>query len=258
MLCSVRQGVRLLNPHDESCLPKVLTSFGLCCGFSVLNELWTVCREEERMTSETFSTRLNEVIRARGLTKRAVAELCKINYHTLNAVLTRDNAVPNAEIALQIADGLGVRIEWLVTGRQDLGAPIDIIGTVGPAGKVDYTQRSGAKAVLVDLPRRLLQRRLGALLVDGNVLEPYFQPGDVLFVEKSSENAGAARPDLRAHLVSDQSGTEWIKCVRVCPETGILKAFQLYEQSSTAQKTDVLWAAPVLLAVSGSLVDLIP
>lgn len=210
------------------------------------------------MTSETFSTRLNEVIRARGLTKRAVAELCNINYHTLNAVLTRGNAVPNAEIALQIADGLGVRIEWLVTGRQNLGAPIDIVGTVGPAGQVGDTKRSGAKAVLVDLPRRLLQRRLGALLVDGNVLEPYFQSGDVLFVEKGSENAGAAQPDRRAHLVSDQSGTEWIKCVRVCPETGILEAFQLYEQSATAQKTDVLWATPVLLAVSGSLVDLIP
>ncbi|MEY4890184.1 MAG: hypothetical protein RIQ75_1314 [Pseudomonadota bacterium] len=209
------------------------------------------------MASETFSTRLNEVIRARGLTKRAAAELCTINYHTLNAVLTRDNAVPNAQIALQIADGLGVRLEWLVAGRQGPDAPIDIVGIVGLGGKVDGRDESSAKAVLVELPRRLLHKKLSALLVYGDVLEPFFQPGDVLFFEKDPENVYAAQIDNRPHLVRDHSGKEWIKSVRVCPDTGKLEAFQIFQKSSTAGRTDIQFAVPVLLAMSGSMVDLV-
>lgn len=209
------------------------------------------------MASGTFSTRLHEVIRSRGLTKRAAAELCKINYHTLNAVLTRENAVPNAQIALQIADGLGVRFEWLVAGRSEIGAPINVAGVVEAAGRVTTRRESSAVAVLVQLPQRLLQKKVGALLVDGDVLEPFFRTGDVLFFEMGTEGFLSEQPDSRPHIVYDRLGAEWIRFVQSRPDTGILEAFELCEQNSIARKTEVLRAVPILMTVSGSLVDLI-
>ncbi len=209
------------------------------------------------MTSGTFSTRLLEVIRSRGLSKRAAAELCNINYHTLNAVLTRENSVPNAKIALQIADGLGVGFEWLVSGRSDRGAPINILGLIGSGGKVDARRANSASGVLVELPKRLLQRQLGSLLVDGSFLEPFFQPGDVLFFEDSTEQTYPLQPDSRPHLVHELSGTKWIKFLRVCPDTGDLESFELCEDPSTARKAEIQSAVPVLLTVSGTLVELI-
>jgi hypothetical protein len=209
------------------------------------------------VTTGTFSTRLNEVMRSRGLTKRATAELCKVNYHTLNAVLTRESAIPNAQIALQISDGLGVPYEWLVAGRGSRHHPIEIQGIVTVNGRVDAGRTAAPRAVRVDLPTRLSGTLLAAVLVEGEVLEPVFRDGDVLFFEGTDQSKSLQQLDSRPYLICDSLGACWIRFVKPSDRAGIVQATELPAAAIDVRETTFQWIAPILLCIPSAFLDFI-
>lgn len=209
------------------------------------------------MTAGTFSTRLQEVISRRGLSKQAAASLCKINYNTLNAILIRENAVPNALIAFQIADGLSVSLEWLILGHKDSRRQFFIDGIIGGAGKVQSIVPSSRKGVHIQLPFLRVEGKLRILLVDGDSLAPVFQRGDLLFFEENPSIESLRQSDVGTHIVLDKSGEEWVRFVRINPEIGIIESFDIDSSRTTEHKFDVKWTIPLLLSVSARLVDFI-
>jgi transcriptional regulator with XRE-family HTH domain len=209
------------------------------------------------VTTGTFSTRLNEVMRSRGLTKQATAELCKVNYHTLNAVLTRESAIPNAQIALQISDGLGVPYEWLVAGRGSRRHPIGIQGIVTAHGRVDAVRSGVPRAIRVDLPTRLTGAVLEAVIVEGEVLEPVFRDGDALFFEATETAQSPQQVDSRPYLIRDSLGASWIRFVQPSNRAGIIKAVELSAVAAEARETTFQWIAPILLCIPSAFLDLI-
>lgn len=67
-----------------------------------------------------FIDRLEMKLKERNSSKLELAETLKIRRPTLSE-WKRTGAIPNAEVAIRIADYLNVSVEWLITGSDKSG-----------------------------------------------------------------------------------------------------------------------------------------
>jgi phage repressor protein C with HTH and peptisase S24 domain len=206
------------------------------------------CCQMPSMTLSSFSQRLLAILEARGLSKRQVADLAGVKYHALNAVLIRDNAVPNAVLAQQIADGLRIPIEHLTRGD-----PLVARSTVAIAGKVG----AGARVPLIDVfekgdgpqvecPAGLSPHGIVAVEVEGDSMEPVYSDGDLLFYTR--EALGVPDEALGHRCVcEDADGHAWVKQVKPGREPGTFDLISLNRGVDPMWGVRLKWAARVRL-----------
>lgn len=209
------------------------------------------------MTDETFSTRLASLIRARKITKQAAADLCGVKYHALNAVLIRENAVPNAQIAHQIANGFGVRLEWLLNGVASVPR-VAVAGRVGAGARVPLVDAYEAGDGLFHVVRPPILPASGvvAVQVDGDSMAPMYQPGHVLFFTRNTHE-GILDEDIgKPCVVEDENGMAWVKLVKRGSAPGLWNLISLNPSADSAWDVKIKWAARVLLALPAELVEM--
>jgi transcriptional regulator with XRE-family HTH domain len=200
------------------------------------------------MALSELSQRILAIMEARGLSKQQVADLAGIKYHALNPNLTRHNATPNAIMAQQIADGLGIPIEHLTKG-----APLDARATIAIAGRVG----AGARVPLVDAyekgdgpqvqcPPGLGPHGIVAVEVEGDSMEPVYSAGDLLFYTRHAVGVPAEALGRRC-VCEDDAGNAWVKQVKPGRDP---RAFDLYSINAAVAPmygVSLSWAAPVRL-----------
>jgi transcriptional regulator with XRE-family HTH domain len=69
-----------------------------------------------------FKERLKGLLVFRNMNMRKLAALSGVSQRTLENYLHRDDAMPRADVALSIANALGVTLEYLVTDKTPLTA----------------------------------------------------------------------------------------------------------------------------------------
>jgi transcriptional regulator with XRE-family HTH domain len=200
------------------------------------------------MALSELSQRILAIMEARGLSKQQVADLAGIKYHALNPNLTRHNATPNAIMAQQIADGLGIPIEHLTKG-----APLDERATIAIAGKVG----AGARVPLVDAyekgdgpqvqcPPGLGPHGIVAVEVEGDSMEPVYSAGDLLFYTRQ---AVGVPTEVLSHrcVCEDESGLAWVKQVKPGRDPGTFDLISLNRGVDPMWGVRLKWAARVRL-----------
>ena len=161
-----------------------------------------------------------------------------------------------------VARELGVSETWLIHGIGDEPerAPIPVAGRVGAGAKVplhDATPDGGL--FKVSAPTQLLRRgkveQFAAVEVEGDSMEPMYQPGDILFYTRATHE-GIPNEDLgRPCIVEDADGNAWIKQVRTGDEPGLFHLISLNPRSDTRHNQPIKWAARVMLALPAEMVE---
>jgi len=67
-----------------------------------------------------FKENLKSELQYKGMMVKELSTLTKIKKHTLDNYLNTHNSIPNAETAVKIAKALGVSVEYLVTGKDNV------------------------------------------------------------------------------------------------------------------------------------------
>lgn len=212
--------------------------------------------DKRTMSVETFSTRLHALIEQRGLKKQQAADLCGVKYHALNAVLIRENAIPNAQIAYQIAKGLGVSLEWLLTGGTERPLPVAVAGRVGAGAQVPLVDgfEKGDGLYLVERPAQLPAHGVVAVEVEGESMSPMYQPGHVLFFTR--DHAGALANDIgQPCVIEDEDGQAWVKLLKRGSASGLWNLISLNPTAESAWDVRIKWASRVILALPKELVE---
>lgn len=213
-------------------------------------------REITGMNEDTFSARLARIIKERGLTKQAAADLCGVKYHALNAVLIRENAVPNAQIANQIANGLGVQLDWLLTGRNKVASPVAVAGQVGAGARVPLVDMyaKGDGLYHVARPPQLAGQSVVAVEVEGDSMAPVYEPGTVLFYCRDA--MGVPTEALgRICVCEDADGLVWVKQVKTGSVEGTFSLISVNPTSDTMHGVRLRWAAPVRFSLPPEFVE---
>lgn len=236
--------------------------FGKCQVCQLPNAKWTrkrVANMVRDMTEETFSTRLARLIAERGLSKQAAADRCGVKYHALNAVLTRENALPNAQIAHQLAIGLGVSLEWLLTGKERAASPVAVVGRVGAGARVPLIDafEKGDGLYHVARPPQLPSNGVVAVEVEGDSMAPMYQPGHVLFFRRQANDAVFEGDIGKPCIVEDAQHHAWVKLLKRGSEPGLWNLISLNPSAESVWDVRVKWAARVLLAIPSDLVEVI-
>lgn len=65
-----------------------------------------------------FFTRVDEVLRRKDITQKALAEYLGLSSCQIYANWKKRNSIPSADIAVKIAQFLNVSVEWLVIGKE--------------------------------------------------------------------------------------------------------------------------------------------
>lgn len=65
-----------------------------------------------------FFTRVDEVLRRKDITQKALAEHLGLSSCQIYANWKKRNSIPSADIAVKIAQFLNVSVEWLVIGKE--------------------------------------------------------------------------------------------------------------------------------------------
>ena len=73
-----------------------------------------------------FKENLRSELDYNGMLVKELAEKSGIKKQTLDNYLSTHNAIPNAELAVKIAQALGTSVESLITGKEDAATPPDI------------------------------------------------------------------------------------------------------------------------------------
>lgn len=234
--------------------------FGICQLCQLPNAKWTrprVPKMVPSMTEDTFSIRLARVIADRGLSKQAAADLCGVKYHALNAVLIRENALPNAQIAHQIATGLGVSLDWLLTGKERAAAPVAVVGRVGAGASVPLVDafEKGDGLYHVARPPQLPNNGVVAVEVEGDSMAPMYQPGHVLFFRRVADDAVLDTDIGKPCVIEDAEHHAWVKLLKRGSAPGLWNLISLNPSAESAWDVSILWAARVLMALPGDLIE---
>ncbi|AMO48467.1 phage repressor protein [Enterobacter sp. FY-07] len=91
-------------------------------GYDVL--YWVYCTHPNgyvklRYVQMSIKERLREAMDTKGLTIKALSDLSKIPYRSLQNYL-RGEREPNAEALVALSTHLGISIDWLLTGREQI------------------------------------------------------------------------------------------------------------------------------------------
>ena len=77
----------------------------------------------------SFKENLREAIDLRGLGQKELAYKAKISLRSVENYLRENNSIPAADTAVQIAQALGVTVEYLVTGKN---IPVETVSSLDP------------------------------------------------------------------------------------------------------------------------------
>ena len=179
---------------------------------------------------------------------------------TIRKMLDGTVKTPTLANAVRIAEELGTTVEAIIA-QQDQPTPvIPVAGRVGAGAKVplhDATPDGGL--FKVSAPAQLLRRgkveQFAAVEVEGDSMEPMYQPGDILFYTRATHE-GIPNEDLgRPCIVEDADGNAWIKQVRTGDEPGLFHLISLNPRSETRHNQRIKWAARVMLALPTEMVE---
>ena len=73
-----------------------------------------------------FRENLREAIDFNGLEQKELAHKTNINLRSIENYLSENGSIPSADRAVQIAEALGVTVEYLVTGKNTLVVPVSM------------------------------------------------------------------------------------------------------------------------------------
>lgn len=218
----------------------------------------TMVDNRTQMNEETLSQRLQALLTERGLSVQKAADISGVKYHALYSILGRENAVPNAVLAQQIADGLGIPIEYLTKG-----APLPNTEVVAVAGRVGAGARvplidayaKGDGLFMVKCPPQIEPHDVVAVEVDGDSMAPMYQPGHVLFFTRNTHE-GVLDEDIgRPCVIEDAEGNAWVKLLRRGSERGLFNLISLNPSAESVWDRPIKWAARVRLALPAELVE---
>ena len=212
------------------------------------------------MEHSTFSRRLAGILAAKGLTKQQAADLTGVKYHALNAILLRENAVPNAILAQQIADGLGISIERLTRGEPLRSRDaIAVAGRVGAGAKVPLFDpyEKGDGFFRVACPPQISPDGKVAVVVDGDSMAPMYQPGHILFFSRATHEGVMSEDIGRPCVVEDAEGNAWVKLVKRGSEPGLFNLISLNQSAESVWDAPIKWASKVLIALSADMVEIV-
>lgn len=73
------------------------------------------------MTGKEFTERIDFVLKSRNQTRKAISLDLGISSSTISSWAASRGSIPNVNVAYQIANYLGVSVEWLITGHDPDG-----------------------------------------------------------------------------------------------------------------------------------------
>ena len=76
------------------------------------------CVDNEVMTGKEFADRVDFCLNKRNQTRKAITADLGISSSTMSSWAAGRGSIPNANVAAQIAEYLGVSLDWLITGKE--------------------------------------------------------------------------------------------------------------------------------------------
>ncbi|MEM0937246.1 MAG: helix-turn-helix transcriptional regulator [Pseudomonadota bacterium] len=175
---------------------------------------------DKRDRADTFRLRLLEQMEAQGVNRSALARACGVDRSTVAQLLSSDAArMPNAHLAAECAQALGVSADWLLGLSDRPERPGDLIAA---AVMVTEAARSAADDQLLDWHREAAGykiRHVPATLPDVFKTESVLTWEYAHFLGKTPEQAIGAMQDRYAWLAQQLSDYE------IAVSLGELRAF---------------------------------
>jgi transcriptional regulator with XRE-family HTH domain len=94
-----------------------------------------------------ITARIDEALRIKKVSRKELYLSLKLAFNTFSNWETR-GTVPAADIALKIADYLGVSVRWLVTGKDDQGLTLEERNLLAKYNSLDNRDRYEVNALL--------------------------------------------------------------------------------------------------------------
>ena len=161
---------------------------------------------DKRDRAETFRARLRQQMAAGGMTRAALARACGVDRSTVAQLLSDDAArMPNAHLAAECAQALGVSADWLLGLSDRPERPGDILAA---AVMVTQAERSSADDQLLDWHREAAGykiRHVPATLPDVFKTEAMLRWEYANFLGKTPEQAIGAMRDRYAWVAEQLS-----------------------------------------------------
>ena len=201
---------------------------------------------------------INDALDRSGLSQAALAEALEarlripMDRSKVNKMVLGKRGL-SADEMIAIADICGV-------GLPGLGikpAPVAVVGRVGAGASVPLVDafEKGDGLYHVARPPQLPNNGVVAVEVEGDSMAPMYQPGHVLFFRRVADG-GVLESDIgKPCIVEDAEHHAWVKLLKRGSAPGLWNLISLNPSAESAWDVSILWAARVLMALPGDLIE---
>lgn len=196
------------------------------------------------MPHDAFRRRVLREIERRKLPVATLARLAGVKRDVIRDMQRDRTSSTSVENAALIAEALGLSLDEMIHST-----PVAVAGRVGAGAEVVLVDgyAKGGGLWHVERPPQLAGRRVVAVEVAGDSMEPAYAPGDLLFYARAvlgvpSECAG------RRCIAEDAAGHAWVKLLRrrAGQPPGLWDLHSINTAHPPRYDVALAWAAPVL------------
>lgn len=210
---------------------------------------------------KTFGDALRHASEVTGRSLHSIAVDAGVSYDTLKNLSQGKAKRTNFEYAQKIVDVFGVGIDDFLSGNlTNERITIAVAGRVGAGAQVPlidaYEKGDGLYHVEAPPQLKCTGPHTGyvAVEVEGDSMQPMYQPGDVLFYSRATHEGIASEDIGRPCVVEDAAGQAWVKLVKRGDEPGLFHLISLNPTSETRHNQRIKWASRVRLALPKDMV----
>ncbi len=198
----------------------------------------------------SFKEALEHALQTTGRSLREVTEAAGVSYDKFKSLRQGKSRTTGVDDAIKIADAFGVSLDQFLAKdlSQDSTLSVAIVGKVGAGARVPvfeaYEPGTGPRVVC---PPGLDQRRVVAVEIEGDSMEPVYSAGDLLFYTRSTHDGVPSEAIGRRCVCESDDGLGWVKQVKLGSEPGLFNLISINPQADNQHDVRLKWAAPVLL-----------
>lgn len=200
---------------------------------------------------QKFLTGLMKIMARRGLKDAPLSEASGLGVTFIRDLKRSKSASPKLSSAVRIAEALGMTIDEVIAwadNSSDATPTVPVVGRVGAGARVPlvdaYAQGDGLYHVAC--PPQLSPRRLVAVEIEGQSMEPAYEAGDLLFYSRPTPGVPAEAIGQRC-ICEDAEGFAWVKHLRrrAGQPPGLFDLLSINVESPPIYDAVLIWAAPI-------------